>query len=99
MATEARSISTTPVNLVSELSLTVGTTYTVQNTGNSDLLLREGANSPAATLELDHWNVIMARLPEYGIPYQTGQIIPKTGEGIWARARGGNTVAVVNEVS
>ena len=98
MPTQSRSITETVQNLKSELSLTDGTTYDIQNTGNSDLLYRENAATPAVTLEDEQWTVLPARIDRgYGVEYFSTPYKPASGQNLYVKARAGQTYVVVNE--
>ena len=49
MATQIKSISSTPANIVSDLSLSSGSTYLIQAIGSSSVYLAEAASAPSAT--------------------------------------------------
>ena len=49
MATQIKSISSTPANIVSDLSLSSGSTYLIQAIGSSSIYLAEAASAPPTT--------------------------------------------------
>ena len=49
MATQIKNISSTPANIVSDLSLSSGSTYLIQAIGSSSVYLAEAASAPPAT--------------------------------------------------
>ncbi|MCK5613959.1 hypothetical protein KAR91_69495 [Candidatus Pacearchaeota archaeon] len=76
------------VDIVSELSLVVGTPYTLQNTGRSEIRLVEKATAPAAS---DFFHVIMPN------GFQL-DVTPETGLGLWVQSASGESKIAITEV-
>ena len=83
MPTQGFSVTQTPQNIVTPLSLASGTTYLAQNTGNTIVSLGEFAATPDKSVG----HALQ--------PYQTLQITV-SGDGIWVwtRAAHGGRIAV-----
>ena len=86
-------VGETAVNLVTEETLTVGSTYSIQCTSlQGDLLIYEAAAAPADTVPLYHWARLRAA-PEF----TAGRFSVAAGMGIWVRAVAGSSTYVLNE--
>ena len=94
MATQIKSISSTPANIVSDLSLSSGSTYLIQASGSTYLIqaigsssvyLAEAASAPSAT---DGTHIIP--------PTGTWKLTVGTG-GIWVWTVGGGSRIAVTE--
>lgn len=75
------------VDLVSELSLVIGTRYTLQNVGPGKLKLTENATEPSIDEDIAH---VIA-------PGNFIDIIPETAIEIWVISSSKNTQVVVTE--
>ena len=95
MPTVGGDLTTSAVNLVTEHTLTVGTSYSIVNTGAGPILLAEAAADPTGTLAERHWTPLFPLREQY-VP-EKGLLIVRTGMGIWAKAQGGITSYSLNE--
>ena len=87
MATQNLALNTEPKNVNTELSLVVGTTYSGQYFGSSELRFIESVNAPDGSIEA---NVVLH--------LENMVIIPKAGEGVYVWVDEGEGILVVNEV-
>ena len=95
MATTGAQISTTAIDIKvatigpsgAAVALTAGTTYSVQNTGNTEVLISEQATAPALGV---WWHVIR--------PTEGTQVVVDT-DGLWCRTALGNSAIAVTEIT
>ena len=97
MPTVGGDLTTTAVNLVTKHSLTVGSTYSIVNSGRGVVLLAEAASDPSATLDNRHWAPLLSAAPDR-LP-GTGMLIVRSDMGIWAKTLNGETSYSINEAS
>lgn len=89
MPTLSSEIGTTPVNIVDELSLTIGTSYFGRNVGQHDLYILESTVAPDDPL------AVVADV--YG-NRQAFVVTPADGEGIYLWTREAATAVMFNAV-
>ena len=73
-------------DIISELSLSVGVAYTIQNTGSDTILLTEAAVIPTGTSAYHKLD-----------PKVFQSIVPETGLGIWIKGKNSSVKLIVTE--
>jgi len=89
MTTKKKNVTTTPQDLVADLSLIVGTGYNLQNVSDQNILYSEKATIPDFSSDPHHVLKALESVP----------IVPDTGLGIWVATSLGNANIAITEAA